>query len=193
MTKKLRNIAALGALAVVLSLGARAAAEAQAVVLHISSDPTVPALDVRRALDIVRQIYRQAGADVEWTLENRADDQRQRHFEVLVLSEARTEHKCLMDSLEETVFGSAARPTGRAFVFYARVAEFAGRRHSSASRLLGVIIAHEVGHLLLPPGHAASGLMRADLPTPVAHLPQFTADEARTIHARLAAPEVQAN
>jgi hypothetical protein len=52
-------------------------------------------------------------------------------------------------------------PSHTAFVFQDRVLAYAGRHRLDAGRLLGHVIAHEVGHLLLASTtHAATGLMR---------------------------------
>lgn len=49
-----------------------------------------------------------------------------------------------------------------AYVFYDRVQQVARRYQTSDGSVLGVAIAHEIGHLLLPYGsHSSSGLMKA--------------------------------
>jgi hypothetical protein len=54
-------------------------------------------------------------------------------------------------------------PTGgyMAYAFFDRIRAFAMRRELYLSTVLGHVIAHEVGHLLLRDGHAESGIMRA--------------------------------
>ena len=56
--------------------------------------------------------------------------------------------------------------------------------------MLAHVMAHEVGHLLLPHGHSATGLMRAnwdaaDLRRAVYRQLNFTAEQAELIRARL--------
>jgi hypothetical protein len=46
-------------------------------------------------------------------------------------------------------------------VYYEAVQQFASRRNVESSALLGCVMAHELGHLLLGPGHAPHGIMRA--------------------------------
>src|SRR5262249_48195086 len=49
------------------------------------------------------------------------------------------------------------------YIFYDRVSHLSARYEERGGRLLGHVIAHEVGHLLLPYGaHSRSGLMHAD-------------------------------
>lgn len=64
------------------------------------------------------------------------------------------------------VLGTAAASSDNgatvASLFYERIAVACGRFGVDASLLLGHVMAHEMGHLLLPPGaHTAAGLMKA--------------------------------
>ncbi len=45
--------------------------------------------------------------------------------------------------------------------YFQSVQDLAGRHQIDAEVLLGFVIAHELGHLLLGPGHAPDGVMRA--------------------------------
>lgn len=75
--------------------------------------------------------------------------------------------------------------SGRAWsanVFYARVLEVASSWNLNAAQILGDATAHELGHLLLGPGHARRGIMLAqwspqDLQGASRGELQFTADE----------------
>ena len=60
------------------------------------------------------------------------------------------------------VLGLAARQVGRAYIFTRRIATLALRQGDDFRRVLGWVMAHEVGHLVLPvEGHAEEGIMRA--------------------------------
>jgi hypothetical protein len=78
-----------------------------------------------------------------------------------------------------------------AYVFYDRVEPLARKYQMSDASLLGVAIAHEVGHLLLPYGsHSSTGLMQADWDDRQfllarARLLRFTAQQAAEIRAHL--------
>ncbi len=52
-------------------------------------------------------------------------------------------------------------PSSNAYVFHSRVADFMKRIDCSDAFVLGDVIAHEIGHLLLGPAHASQGIMRA--------------------------------
>jgi hypothetical protein len=62
------------------------------------------------------------------------------------------------------VLGQAAKECGRAYIFSHRIIALAARHQHALGSVLGRIIAHEVGHLVLPEnGHSATGIMSADL------------------------------
>jgi len=55
----------------------------------------------------------------------------------------------------------AAGSGGRlAYVFADRVNQLARLKQANEGQLLGIVIAHEIGHMLLGPPHATTGLMR---------------------------------
>ena len=78
-------------------------------------------------------------------------------------------------------------PGGMAFVLFDRVENSASSHHVSISRVLGQVIAHELGHLLLP-GHRHSerGIMRAAWNLRSGLLEYFTPAQAESIQRRLA-------
>jgi len=89
--------------------------------------------------------------------------------------------------------GLANPAVGRAHVFYDRVAALNIGTPRTIPSLLGDVIAHELGHLLLaPPGHSLSGIMRAELERNSWALRTFTAAQKREILARLASGSIVA-
>ena len=61
-----------------------------------------------------------------------------------------------------SVLGSAPTGSAVAYAFFERVVEFAFNRKVLVETVLGHVIAHEVGHLLLREGHTERGLMREE-------------------------------
>ncbi len=58
-------------------------------------------------------------------------------------------------------YGAEGVAEARAYVFWLRVQRYAQQFTIGIEMLLGAAIAHELGHMLLPPGsHASRGLMR---------------------------------
>lgn len=87
----------------------------------------------------------------------------------------------------------AEKGCGRvAWVLWDRLAAFARARGRAVEMVLGYVIAHEVGHLLLPPrSHAASGIMQAlwvprDLDNAERDRLRFTDEEAQQMRRRIA-------
>jgi hypothetical protein len=52
-------------------------------------------------------------------------------------------------------------PATYAYIFYGCVLDLANRGYIVEGGILAAVMAHEVGHLLLGPGHSPSGIMRA--------------------------------
>lgn len=97
----------------------------------------------------------------------------------------------------EIVLGSASPSAGHAFIYSEHVGELASRRRIDEGVLLGRVIAHEVGHLLLGGhDHSRTGLMTTGMNTDPAGLQAFfTSKETRAMRARLeskaTSPEVR--
>jgi hypothetical protein len=88
---------------------------------------------------------------------------------------------------DDAVLGVAARETGYAFILTPRVIDFADYYFTNRAELLGRVLAHEVGHLVLPVhSHSTTGIMRADLDVR-ATLPGFTPEQGDTIRMLVAA------
>jgi len=82
------------------------------------------------------------------------------------------------------LLGLAVPSVSRVYVHYDRVLALARHYRTPPGWFFGVVIAHEVAHVLLPDaGHAHSGLMAATLSPQVT--PAFTAQQAQSLRARL--------
>ena len=120
--------------------------------LQIRSDARVPTHILRDSQDVVTQIFATAGLIVRWT-----DTAPQFTVTIVpqVLGYARA---------SSSVMGVARRsPDGLTVqVFFRQVQDFARTYRVDLSIILAHVIAHEVGHLLLPGGaHSPTGLMQA--------------------------------
>ena len=85
---------------------------------------------------------------------------------------------------------AACTPEGRgslAYVFYARIVDVAQATRKDTASILGHVLAHEMGHLLLPANaHSRSGVMRANwnsqqMERAVNGLLQFTPEQGELI------------
>lgn len=85
----------------------------------------------------------------------------------------------------------------RAAIFFNRIDSLAGGDQAPANVLMGRVIAHEIGHLLLGPNaHSRTGIMKAawsarELGMLAAHEMFFTPEQSSRIEARLAALVLQ--
>jgi len=183
-----------------------------AIVLQVSGHGSVPPHIVTRAKTEVTRIYRDTGVTVVWIdaassasgpdlLQSPAASNP--GFALVILPREMTTQ---LTVATEALGGAAGTPEHRgrmAYVFYHRV-EYIARAYLNTSRkratdnidnviVLAHAMAHEIGHLLLPYGHSATGLMRAkwdekDLRLAVHGQLNFTAEEAELIRTRLLTP-----
>lgn len=178
-----------GLLVVVLTCGGAgdAGAESRTLTVAVAHYAAVDPQAMREAKRIASEVYRRAGIDVQWVELSTYEDATR--FYVNVLSK---EMAAPFFSSEETV-GFAVPGSRAANVIYGRILEIAGRHHVAFGLLLGYVIAHELGHLLLPAhSHSSYGLMRAsmDLELAEAKKLRFTPDQVALMRERLAMPPV---
>jgi hypothetical protein len=124
-----------------------------AIHLQMENDAEVPAAVLKESQDEVARIFANAGLGVRWT------DSGPR-FTVQLVARAIEYARA-----PSHVMGVALRkPTGAtARIFLNQVHDFARRYRVDVSTLLAHVIAHEIGHLLLPlTPHSATGLMKAE-------------------------------
>ena len=154
------------------------------VVAHYAAvDPKT----MKEAEGIASEVYRRAGIEIQWVDPSTSEGATKLY--VNVLSQEMAEPFYVSD---ETV-GFAIPGSQAANVIYERIRQIARRRHVASGLLLGYVIAHELGHLLLPAhSHSSSGLMRPDLDMELAAMRKlrFTADQVALIQERLTVQQV---
>jgi hypothetical protein len=90
--------------------------------------------------------------------------------------------------VSDQTLGFAESGTRDATVLYDRVKKFARRYHINCGVMLGYVIAHELGHLLLPPkSHSVEGVMRGmiDLQLAAAKQLRFTPEQGELMRRKL--------
>src|SRR6478735_6337644 len=129
-----------------------------AVVVRIDNLAPVPVGHLEFAQSRAAEIFRRIGVEVTRIDQETAfrDHVRPPFTVVLVKSlTALVGRPTLVDAL-----GFADPSVSRAHIVYGRVEELTARSKRTAASLLGDVIAHELGHLLLPGGrHSADGIM----------------------------------
>jgi hypothetical protein len=126
---------------------------------------------MRRARETVRRTYGEAKVDVDWIepLSRPGDTvvapstSSANIFAVWLMIRA----KMVSDrhTTRESVMGMALASDecgGTVSVSYAQVRRVAGQYRQPVPDILSLAMAHEVGHLLLPLSHSATGIMRAE-------------------------------
>jgi hypothetical protein len=100
----------------------------------------------------------------------------------VVLSDARTGQFLSGSDLPRSVLGVAPHQTGRVYLFWDRIARRARENDVLPQIVLARVLAHEIGHHLLPlKGHSESGIMRPSLNYAVHERPTFTEAQAESI------------
>jgi hypothetical protein len=81
--------------------------------------------------------------------------------------------------------GQGAPLVGRAYIYYDRVMKLNPVPPRDVITTLGDVIAHELGHLMLPAGHSNVGIMRPSINMTSRRLETFTDVEAAEIRNRV--------
>ena len=180
---------ALHSLATVLMLAAPcpSLAAAQTLLVQVDNDARIPAADLAQMEEVVARSFLAIGVRVIWEHgEVPLDDPRGLRVHLRLLSRAQADRKILRERIGNAVLGQTNRPARLAYIFCHRIVEASMKFAHDYTRILGFVVAHELGHVLLPAhSHSDTGIMkgRANLWAKIAHA--FTAEEGEAIRAML--------
>ena len=150
------------------------------LVVRVDNVAPVLADDLQFAEGRAAAVFGRIGARIQWIDQDQAAREHIRAPFTIVLVTAGNERgraSRFVDAL-----GLANPSVGRAHVFCDTVAALHVGIPRTTSSLLGDVIAHELGHLLLPPpGHSADGIMCPELDTTLRGVKTFTSPQARMI------------
>jgi hypothetical protein len=130
------------------------------------------------------RVYERIGVRLAWTNGDAADAPADGalHLDVVVLPGDMADQK----SADQTALGQAGHVTRRAYIFFSRIEAYAIQTGSDPARVLAAVLAHEIGHMLLPVySHSPSGLMRARWIGRVGDVPDFDRQQGETIRSLL--------
>jgi hypothetical protein len=193
MAKTQRTVVATaGVIAGLLGGGIPVTVEAgsRPIVIHVVNHAEVPAGTLADAQRRASDVFAAAGVFTAWVAEDPdtgSSDGAALHLRVLLLSPEMSERKISSGRLGDRVMGLAYRIAKRADILYPRIADLALKKGCQVSDVLGRVLAHEIGHLLLATGHSDRGIMQADLELRRGAPLRFTAAEVKSIHAELGA------
>lgn len=147
------------------------------------------AASLARAQSIAGDIYMQAGVTLQWIIDDTTTVNRT--LTVIITTSAMAPAGLTRDATGVAPTpGDGSRGT-TAFIFSDRVAEFAKAHRLAESDVLASALAHEIGHLLLPPNaHTANGIMRASwrpafFPPKAPGVAGFPPEQARLLRLRV--------
>jgi hypothetical protein len=165
--------------------------------LHVFNTARLPSPLLTDAEREASSVYRTAGVMLVWT-DGLADHDSNpvspnAGVDLRVIVVAGTAERRLIDDghLGDTILGFAPTRRGcfcgrNAYIFSERIMTI-GYQRGNPTSLLGRVVAHEVGHLLLSSdSHSRTGIMRATLDTDLALQPRFTTDEVGALRRGIA-------
>ena len=127
---------------------------------------------IEKAGEYVRHIYGKAGVEIEWLNGNepRQNPDTDALTLTIILTSERNARRMGHEDATGFALSSDGEGTRRAYVFIERVERTAAEEHrqrliakqTARGAILGGVIAHEAGHLMLPPNsHSPNGIMSA--------------------------------
>ena len=134
----------------------------------------------RRILDGAQfdatRIYKRAGIDIVWV--DRDDSARgteSRIIRVVLPTLKGADQYLRLEHVDKSALGDANAAANLIHIFWDRLAISASRQGRDEAGLLGVVLAHEIGHVLLPgAGHSPTGIMQASVEVRMLAPLQFT-------------------
>ncbi len=189
--------AACGLIVFALSTEIAAAGEREAtIVAQVDDYAEIPPADLTEAESAAAHIYESIGVRVIWVhAEVPFDDPRGVRVHVRLLSRKMADRKIAKEKITSDVLGEAIAAARCAYVFVDRIPPVVFQFGQPYTRVLGLVIAHEIGHILLPgQGHSESGIMGAHVDLWSRKLLYFTpkqGTEIKSLLMRLASRERQ--
>jgi FAD/FMN-containing dehydrogenase len=154
-------------------------AAAPMITVRVVDNAGVPGHTLRDAAAVAQRIFRKAGVKTRWlrcSPPQESDGQDVGCTRAMVSAELRVDieprsmekairkyFRMSASAFGAVLFGADGHPTAFAYVLYGRIEE-ASLSSTPCSRavLLGHVLAHEIGHLLLGSAHSRLGLMSAN-------------------------------
>jgi hypothetical protein len=166
-----------------MAAGPAATAELPTILVRVDNDARVPPDLLQFAEERAAAVFARIGAGIRWIDQEEVvrGGIRPAFTVVVAVAQGQGDASRFVEAL-----GVAHPSVRRAYVFYDRVADLNIGASRSVPSLLGDVIAHELGHLMLrPPSHSAGGIMRPELEMKSWALQTFTGPQAREVLSRI--------
>jgi hypothetical protein len=161
-------------------------ADTPTAVVRLDNIALVPSDYLEFAESRAAEVFSRIGVRVTWIDEDTAFREHLRPPFTVVLIKSDVELLARPAVVDVDALGFADPSVSRAHVVYDRVEALTARSQRSAASLLGDVIAHELGHLMLPSrSHSARGIMRSGVEVQTRALETFTDPQAKQILSRL--------
>ena len=155
------------------------------VFVHIENYAAVPPEAIADARNELAHIYDSSAVRVESSVEpghRRCAGQLTVH--VVLLGGDAADRFIEKEHVKRTVLAQASSQARRVYVFWERVGPSVDHQGVSRGDALGVVIAHELGHVLMPgKGHSRSGIMQENYNVHLSYGLTFTAEESAAMRA----------
>jgi hypothetical protein len=158
------------------------------VIVRLDNNAGVPDQILRLAKAGTAQIYGRMGVSLAWLDAEEVVRREIRPPYTMVLTTPQAEKRQALSEggVTDDALGQAVPNARRAYVFYDRVQAKVLLPHRDTVTLLAYAMAHELGHLMLPPNsHSTTGVMRPNFDTGPRVIPSFTKAQATAIRERL--------
>ena len=160
------------------------------IVVHMVELAQLTDRDLAVAKIEVERIFRVAGVEIIWA-----------GHPIPIPSSVASQHGCARPhvvvfltnsqkpaSKDDEAGGEAVKEIGRAYVFHNRIVAESVDHQTDPALVLGRVMAHEIGHLLLPShSHIPFGIMQPNIDFALVGLHIFDPGQARTIRTSLMA------
>jgi hypothetical protein len=158
------------------------------IVVQVDDYAGIRRADLVDAEMIADRIYQAIGVRVIWVHEEvPPGDPRGLRVHLRLLSRDMAARKIFQERIANDVLGQAVPPSRCAYIFFHRVSAVARQRLTDYARVLGLTMAHEIGHIVLPSaGHSDTGIMNPNVYLRSKYtLVYFTNEQAEAIRALL--------
>lgn len=167
---------------------ARASEPNPVIAIKVEIADVLNSMHLLKAQQLTAAIYEQAGVTLDWTSSVATPN---RLLTIVLTTIATAPAGVVLESMGVAPSPGDGTRGKKAYVFIDRVASFAAANRVEADYVLACALAHEIGHLLLPPNaHTTDGIMRGNwhpalFPPRAPGIPGFPPEQAQLLKFRV--------